>query len=257
MAVLDGRVAVLTGGGRGIGRALAEAFAAAGAAVVVSARTTAEIDAVAAGIDAAGGRCIAVTADAMHRESAREPVRAAMAAFGRCDILVNNVGGTVGSGPLPYAPDDASFEDTVVLNLTTAYWTTSEALPHMRERGFGRVINVGSGAARHASGSIAYTSAKHGLIGLTKQLALATATHGITVNCLCPGWTNTSLVDFGRIGERNGVSADIARQRAEADSAQRRVLEPDELAPMAVLLASEAGSGITGQVINVDGGYRL
>lgn len=257
MGVLDNRVAVVTGGGRGIGRALAEAFAAAGAAVVVSARTTAEIDAVAGAIVLGGGRASAVTADALDRHSAREPVRAAVRTFGRCDIVVNNVGGTVGSGPLPFVADDDSFESTLVLNLTTAYWTTSEALPHMREQGYGRVINIGSGAARHASGSVAYTTAKHGLIGLTKQLAAGTATHGITVNCVCPGWTNTSLVDFDRIGVRSGVTADEARARAEADNAQRRVLEPAELAPMAVLLVSDAGAGITGQVINVDGGYRL
>ena len=257
MGILDNRIAVITGGGRGIGRALAEAFGAAGAAVVVSARTTAEVDAVAAAITAAGGRAHAVTADALDRDSAREPVRVAMATFGRCDIVVNNVGGTIGSGPSPFTADDESFESTLVLNLTTAYWTTSEALPHMRTQGFGRVINIGSGAARHASGSIAYTTAKHGLIGLTKQLALSTARHGITVNCLCPGWTNTSLVDFDRIGARSGASAAEARSQAEADNAQHRVLEPEELAPMALLLASDAGAGITGQVINVDGGYRL
>ena len=257
MSALAGRVAVITGAGRGIGRSFARAFAAEGAAVVLSARTTSEIDAVAAEIRDAGGRSLAVTANAMDRDEAREPVRAALAEFGSCDIVVNNVGGTLGSGPLPFEADDSSFESTLVLNLTTAYWTTSEALPHMRDRGFGRVINIGSGAGRHASGSIAYTTAKHGLIGLTKQLAQATAAHGITVNCVCPGWTNTSLVDFDRIGDRSGVTADEARARAEADNAQRRVLEPAELAPMVVLLASDAGAGITGQVINVDGGYRL
>ena len=257
MSTLTGRVAVITGGGRGIGRALALAFAEQGAAVVVSARTTSEIDAVVAEIQATGGRAVAVTANAMDPDDARAPVRAAIAELGACDIVVNNVGGTVGSGPQPFEADDASFASTLVLNLTTAYWTTSEALPHMRDRGFGRVINIGSGAARHASGSIGYTAAKHGLVGLTKQLALATAAHGITVNCLCPGWTNTSLVDFDRIAARSGITVEEAQRRAEADNAQRRVLEPDELAPMALLLCSDAGAGITGQVINVDGGYRL
>jgi NAD(P)-dependent dehydrogenase (short-subunit alcohol dehydrogenase family) len=254
---LDGRVAVITGGGRGIGRAFAHAFAAAGASVVISARTTSEIDAVAAAIAARGGRALAVTADATDRQGAREPVRVAQRELGACDIVVNNVGGTIGSGPRPFEADDDSFEATILLNLTSSYWTTSEALPHMRERGFGRVINIGSGASRHASGSISYTAAKHGLVGLTKQLALGVAGHGITVNCLCPGWTNTSLVDFERIAARSGVTAAEAQAKAEADNAQRRILEPEELAPMAVLLCSDAGAGITGQVISVDGGYRL
>lgn len=257
MSALDGRVAVITGAGRGIGRAFARAFAAEGAAVVLSARTTSEIEAVAAEIVASGGRALAVTADAMDPQAAREPVRAAVRELGACDILVNNVGGTIGRGGAAYDVDDTGFEATMVLNLTSAYWTTNEALPHMRERGFGRVITIGSGAARHASGTIAYTAAKHGLIGITKQLALLTATDGITVNCLCPGWTNTSLVDFDRIAARSGTTADAARAKAEAENAQHRVLEPEELAPMAVLLCSAAGAGITGQVINVDGGYRL
>ena len=92
---------------------------------------------------------------------------------------------------------------------------------------------------------------------MTRSLSHEVGRHGITVNCLCPGWTNTSLVDFDRIGARSGTTADEARSQAEADNAQHRVLEPEELAPMALLLASEAGAGITGQVINVDGGYRL
>ncbi len=255
--VLAGRTAVVTGGGRGIGRAIAQAFAAAGASVVVSARTTSEIDAVAADIVARGGRALAVSADSMDRGGAREPVRAAQQEFGACDIVVNNVGGTIGSGPRPFEADDDSFESTILLNLTSAYWTTSEALPLMRERGFGRVVNIGSGASRHASGSIGYTAAKHGLVGLTKQLALGVAGHGITVNCLCPGWTNTALVDFERIGARRGITAAEAKAAAEAENAQRRILDPEELTPMAVLLCSDAGAGITGQVIAVDGGYRL
>lgn len=106
-------------------------------------------------------------------------------------------------------------------------------------------------------GSVAYTAAKHGLVGLTKQLALRVGEHGITVNCLCPGWTNTSLVDWEAIGRRRGVTAEEAEQAAARENAQNRVLEPDELAGMAVLLASDDGAGITGQVISVDGGYRI
>jgi NAD(P)-dependent dehydrogenase (short-subunit alcohol dehydrogenase family) len=117
----------------------------------------------------------------------------------------------------------------------------------MREQQHGRVISIGSGASKRAAASLAYTSAKHALVGFTRQLARATGTDGITVNLLCPGWTNTSLLE---LDDRN-------RARAEADNVQRRVLEPEELAGMATLLASDEGAGITGQVISVDGGYRI
>jgi NAD(P)-dependent dehydrogenase (short-subunit alcohol dehydrogenase family) len=167
------------------------------------------------------------------------------------------VGGTVGRHHDPFTGDDASFEDTLTLNLTSAWWTTRAALPAMREQQFGRVISIGSGASKRAAGTLAYTTAKHALIGFTKQLAQASGMHGITVNLLCPGWTNTSLLDFEKVAARNKTTVDQAMAVAHADNAQHRVLEPEELAGMATLLASDDGAGITGQVISVDGGYRL
>jgi NAD(P)-dependent dehydrogenase (short-subunit alcohol dehydrogenase family) len=245
---LPGRVAVITGGGRGIGRALAQRFAAERATVVISSRTASDLDAVLAGIAAADGPPgLAVVADASNRDDARRPVHAALERFGRVDILVNNVGGSVGKGHDPFTGDDASFEDTLTLNLTSAWWTTRAALPAMREQQWGRIISIGSGASKRAAASLGYTTAKHALIGFTRQLAQATGTEGITVNLLCPGWTNTSLLDVD----------DHTRAKAERENAQHRVLEPEELAGMATLLASDDGAGITGQVISVDGGYRL
>ena len=255
--VLKGRVAVVTGGGRGIGRAIALGMAGEGAIVVVSSRTQQQLDAVVAEINSADGKGLAVVADAADEDQARSPVRAAMAEFGRVDVLVNNVGGSSGGNHDPFSGDAEAFMGTLRLNLISAFWTSQEALPHMREQGYGRIINIGSGASKRAAASVAYTAAKHGLVGLTKQLAMAAAPYGITVNCLCPGWTNTALVDFEKLAAAKGVSAAQAEADAHADSAQRRILEPEELAPMAVLLASEAGGGITGQVISVDGGYRL
>ncbi len=254
---LEGRVVVVTGGGRGIGRAIALGMAHEGATVVVSSRTTEQLDRVVAEMAGAGARGLAVVADAADEEQARRPVRAAVEEFGRIDVLVNNVGGSVGGNQDPFSGDASAFSATLTLNLVSAFWTSQEALPIMRDQGYGRIINIGSGASKRAAASVGYTAAKHGLVGLTKQLATSAAPHGITVNCLCPGWTNTSLVDFERMGAARGTSAEQARADAESQSAQRRVLEPEELAPMAVLLASEAGWGITGQVISVDGGYRL
>jgi NAD(P)-dependent dehydrogenase (short-subunit alcohol dehydrogenase family) len=255
---LPGRVAVVTGGGRGIGRAIALRYAREGATVAISSRTQSDLDAVVAQIaDDGGAAALTVVADASDRDDARRPVREAIEAFGRVDILVNNVGGSRGRGHDPFDGDDASFEDTLVLNLTSAFWTTREALPGMRERRFGRVISIGSGASKRAAGTVGYTTAKHGLIGMTKQLAVSAGEHGITVNLLCPGWTNTSLLDFEKVAKRAGTSVDEAMAVAHADNAQHRVLEPDELTGMATLLASDEGAGITGQVISVDGGYRL
>ncbi len=257
MGQLEGRVAVVTGGGRGIGRAIALRYAAEGATVVISSRTAAELEAVLAEAGLGDQRGLAVVADALDRDDARRPVQQALERFGRVDILVNNVGGHVGGRADPFAGDDTAFELTLTLNLTSAWWTTSAALPSMRERGFGRVINIGSGASKHTGASVPYTTAKHGLVGLTKQLAAATARYGINVNLLCPGWTRTSLLDFERIAARSGTSAAEEEARAAAESLQDRILEPDELTGMATLLASADGRGITGQVISVDGGYKV
>jgi 3-hydroxybutyrate dehydrogenase len=250
---LDDRVAVITGGGRGIGRAIALRYAAEGATIVISSRTAADLEAV---LSRAGGG-LAVVADALDASDARRPVHEALAQFGRVDVLVNNVGGNAGGDVDPFAGDDDAFLRTLTLNLTSAWWTSTAALPAMRERGFGRIVNIGSGASKHAVASVPYTTAKHGLVGLTKQLAAATAAFGITVNCLCPGWTRTSLVDFDRMAARTGRTPEEEEARAAAENLQRRVLEADELAGMATLLAGDDGRGVTGQVISVDGGYRV
>ncbi|MEM7140757.1 MAG: SDR family NAD(P)-dependent oxidoreductase [Actinomycetota bacterium] len=257
MSTLDGQVTVITGGGRGIGAAIATRFAAEGATVVISSRTAEELESTlaAAGLDDARG--LAVVADAMDPAEARRPVEAALERFGRIDVLVNNVGGTVGGRPDPFDGDDATFERTLTLNLTSAWWTTRAALPGMRERGHGRIVSIGSGTSKHTGGSVGYTTAKHGLVGFTKEIAKAGAPHGINANLLCPGWTRTSLVDFERIAQARGTSPETEEARAAADALQGRVLDAEELSGMAVLLAGPDGRGITGQVISVDGGYKV
>ena len=204
-----------------------------------------------------GDRGLAVVADAMDREDARRPVREALERFGQVDILVNNVGGSARGSMDPFDADDDAFEKTLVLCLTSAWWTSTAALPGMREAGFGRIINIGSGAAKVTGGSVPYTSGKHGLAGFTKQLAASVAGHGINVNLLCPGWTKTSLLDFSAIARRRGSTPEQEEARAAGESLQNRVLDADELAGMATLLAGPDGRGITGQVISVDGGYKV
>jgi len=253
---LDQRVAVITGGGRGIGRAIALRYAAEGAAIVISSRTASDLDATLADAGVESDRGLAVVADATDRDDARRPVQAALDTFGRVDILVNNVGGHLGRRD-PFTDDGGGFERTLVLSLTSAWWTSTAALPAMREQGFGRIISIGSGASKRTGGSIAYVAAKHGLVGLTRQLAADAAAYGINVNLLCPGWTRTSLLDFEAVAKRKGTTAEEEERRAGAESLQHRVLEADELAGMALLLAGPDGRGITGQVISVDGGYKI
>jgi NAD(P)-dependent dehydrogenase (short-subunit alcohol dehydrogenase family) len=259
---LEGRYAWITGGGRGIGRAIALEMAREGAAVAVSSRTRAELDTVVREIEALERRGLAVVADAMSLEQTAAAARAILDAFGRLDILVNNAGGVVVgqagfAGLAPIGHDDQAFLDNIGLNLISAFRATNAVLAQMRDHGFGRIINIGSGYAKRSGGGLAYTAAKHGIVGYTRALAAQVAPFGITVNCLCPGWTNTKLVDWSLLGAMWGADAAGAHAIAARETLQNRVLEPEELGPMAALLASDESAGITGQVISVDGGYKV
>jgi NAD(P)-dependent dehydrogenase (short-subunit alcohol dehydrogenase family) len=260
---LTGHAALVTGGGRGIGRAIALGLAAAGADVAVVARTTTELEQVCDEVRVRGHRAVALTADMTVRDDVAGAVAGARAAFGRLDVLVNNAGGPVACSSDPGAlwvetHDDASWEATFVLNMTSTYWATKAALPDMLAAGYGRIINVGSGYSLvGCSGLSAYTAAKHAVVGFTKALAMEVGTRGVTVNCLRPGWTNTRLVDWTIVGAATGRTPEAAKAHAESLAAQRRILEPEDVAPLAVFLASPAAAGITGQVLSADGGYLI
>jgi NAD(P)-dependent dehydrogenase (short-subunit alcohol dehydrogenase family) len=257
---LHGRRALVTGGGRGIGRSIALAFADAGANVAVASRSQNELDAVAKEIEQRGQRGFAVIIDVMNREQISAGVDEAARKLGGLDILINNAGGVVAGNPLHLDPlnhDPRAFEENLFLNLTQAFYATHAALPYMIKQKWGRIISIGSGYAKTGGGPLAYSAAKHGLIGFSRSLAYAAAPHGINVNVLCPGWTNTRLADWNVMGAMMGTSAAEAKKLAESQNIQKRIVEPDELGPMAALLASDAGGAVTGQVISVDGGYMV
>jgi NAD(P)-dependent dehydrogenase (short-subunit alcohol dehydrogenase family) len=257
---LDGQVAIVTGGGRGIGRAIAQRFAAEGAAVVLAATGGTALEATAAEIRAAGGRALVAITDVSDEPAIERMVAATLAGFGRLDILVNN-SGIAGPTAAVAELDRAEWDRTLAINLTGAYLASKHAVPHMIERGRGRVINITSiaGLIGYAYRS-PYAVSKWGMIALTRSLAIEVGSHGITVNAIAPG-----AVRGERIGEviRNRAlalgrsEADIEREFYVESTALKRMIDPEEIAATALYLASEEARSITGETISVAAGFRL
>lgn len=243
---LSGRVALVTGGSKGLGKAMARGFARAGADVAISSRSEAELDRALAEISAdTEVKGMRVVADMTKREDVERLARAVLSEMGRVDILVNNAGGNV-----PQPIDEIKDEDwdrILELNLTSIMALTRALVPQMKERGWGRIIHIssvlglGSKSARNS-----YSATKRAVIGLAQASALDLGPHGITVNCIAPGPILTDLPMSLLSEEEKKVFAER--------TALGRWGQPDELAGPALLLASEAGSYITGETIVVDGG---
>ena len=259
---LTGRRALVTGGGRGIGRSIALALAQAGADVTVVARSRAELETVAREIEKFGRRGVAQVIDLMKREAVSDGIRQAVEKMGGVDILVNNAGGTIHAGSdllNPLNHDAQAFEDNLFLNLIQAFYTTKSALPFMVAQKWGRIINIGSsGGDHHGMGPVSYTTAKHGLVGFTRAMAYALAPHGININVISAGLTETRALDWQHMVQLyNVATVEEAQRKAVDKTALKRLLNSDEFGPVAVLLASDAGAAITGQIIGVDAGYLV
>lgn len=254
--MLDDKIALITGGGRGIGRAIALSFAREGASVVVSARTKDQVEAVANEI---GANALSLICDVADVESVKQMFANAQKAFGRGpDILVNNAG-IAESAPLVHT-DDELWHRHLAINLSGSFYCTRAALPSMIKGKWGRIINIASIAGKTGAPYIsAYSASKHGLIGLTRSVALEVATLGITVNAICPGYVDTQMTTraIENITSKTQRSSEEALEILEKTSPQNRLITPEEVAAVALLLASEAGQGINGQAINVDGGTVL
>ncbi len=251
---LAGRAALVTGSTSGIGRAIAEAFVAAGARVMLNGfGSAAEI----AAARAACGDAPYHPADMSKPAEIRDMVREAEAAFGALDILVNNAGIQFVS-PVQDFPDE-KWDAILAINLSSNFHAIKAALPGMTARGYGRIINVASAHGLVASPhKTAYVAAKHGVVGLTKSVALEVAQAPITCNAICPGFVRTPLAEaqVKPLAEKFGISEDAAlRDHLLDKQPSKRWIEPAEVAAMAVYLASPIAAGVNGAALSIDGGW--
>ena len=249
---LSGRVALVTGGGRGIGRAIALALAREGADVVVSARTEEQIAAVAAEITTIGRRSLALKADVTVPEEVEAMAKAAAAEMEPIDILVNAAGDAESA---PLARTALSLWDRMLaVNLTSVFLCTVSFLPSMRQRRWGRVINIAStaGLEGHAYVS-AYCAAKHGVVGFTRAVAAEVAGTGVTINALCPGYVDTYLTrkSAERISHQTGLAPEDALQRLARLNPSGQLLQPEQVATAALDLARQASESVNGQAISL------
>ena len=248
MGLLDGNVAVVTGGGKGIGAAVARRLLEAGAKVVVAGRDRAALE----GVSGA----VAVTCDVTRPDDVARLLDETHAHAGPATIVVNNAG--VARSAKLADTDEDMWRETLEVNLGGAYRVTRAFLADVVQAGRrGRVVNIASVAAKVGFPyTSAYCAAKHGLLGFTRALALELAARGPTVNCVCPGWVDTEMAGRAvkNIARATSRSEAEARRELEAMSPQRRLMTAEEVAEVALFLASPQAYGITGQAWNVDGG---
>ncbi|MGQ9583665.1 MAG: 3-oxoacyl-ACP reductase FabG [Thermoplasmatota archaeon] len=243
---LKDRVAIVTGGGNGIGEATCALFASEGARVVVADVDSPSAERVSAGIRAAGGAAVPVAVDVRKAAEARAMVETALREFGRVDILVNNAG--INRDAMMKKMTEEQWDAVLDVNLKGTFICSQAAASPMMERKYGRIINTSSIGALGNIGQANYSASKAGVMGLTRTLALELARYNITVNCVAPGATKTQMTA--------GIPPDIAARFMESIPL-RRFAEPSEIASAHLFLASEEASYITGQVIFVDGGISV
>lgn len=255
---LDEKIALVTGGGTGIGKAVAAQLAKNGARTAIASRTLTRLEAAAAELKAAGLAVLPVQMDIRRKADIRHAVAQIIARWGAVHILVNNAG--ISGLSMIDDPDDSKWRDIVDTNLTGMYLLTKEVLKHMPSHSGGRIINISSVLGKFGvPGYTAYCTTKHGMIGFTRALALEVVDRGITVNAICPGWVDTEMAALG-IGETaalQGLTAEEFKAQAVAAVPIKRFLDADEVAHLVGYVASEQARGMTGQAINICGGQTM
>lgn len=254
---LQGRVALVTGAGRGIGAATALALARQGASLAVADLHGQPAASLSTEIVRAGGQALPLMGDVSDRHTARAWIERTREHFGRLDILVNNAGLQHVSRVQDFPEDQ--WDRLIAIMLTGPFLTTRYALPGMLEAGWGRIVNLGSIHSLVASKfKSAYVAAKFGLLGLTKTVALETAGTGVTVNCVCPAYVRTPLVEnqLPDLARRHGMDeAEVIDKILLPASPLGRLLEPEEVAQSILYLCSDAAAGMTGAALTLDGGW--
>ena len=255
---LKDQKALVTGSSRGIGEAVARAFAAEGAQVAITGRSIQELETLQKEFSGLGVRCESIVADLTQKGAVERVWDQATRALGHIDILVNNAGMGSGSNPKPVVDySDNVWETLLYVNLTVPYLFSKKALPSMIERKYGRIIMTASVNSKiglvHGA---AYAASKHGLLGLMRTLAMETARQGITVNAICPGPVRTRMNNLRVEYDAKRLGKTVAEHEASLTAIGRR-LDAHEIAPLAVYLASREASVVTGQAFNIDGGLLM
>lgn len=251
----EGKIVLVTGGSRGIGRSIALVFAAHGSHVVLTGRTQANLDAVAEDIRRFGGRALPISCDVTDKQEVKALKSKIKTHLGTVQILINNAGVAPAASFLEMP--DRLWEEVLRVNLTGTYNCCKVFLPEMIAAKWGRIINIASTVAKVAySHTSAYTASKHAVLGLTRALAIEMARSGVTVNAICPGYVETELTlnNARMMAEKTGRRVEEALRLFRGSSPQNRLIAPEEVAELAVMLAAKSADGITGQAINIDGG---
>ena len=249
---LTGRVAIVTGGNGGIGRAIALGFAQAGAATAIFGRNEEKNAATLAELEATGAPAIAVKVDLTDREALEPAVGRVEAELGLVDILVNNAGiVSISGGILQESPE--SWDEVVEIQLNSVFLLSKVVATSMAQREHGKIINVGSMYSYFGSGLVpSYSAAKGAIVQLTKSMAVELAPHGIQVNAIAPGWVETDMTAAIRTEDLKTMNDEIMSRTPAG-----RWGQPEEMAGPAIFLASQASDFVTGETIRVDGGYAI